>query len=239
MLTVTNLTKRYESTLAADNLSFTVDKGEVAVLLGPNGAGKSTTIKSIAGLLKFDGSITIDGLDNKTVEAKRLFGYVPESPALYDLLTVWEHMEFVGRAYGMKNWRDRADALLRRFEMDDKKEKLGKELSKGMQQKASICCALLPEPKTALFDEPMIGLDPRAIKELKAVFAELRKNGCGALISTHIIDSVAEIWDKVLIMDKGRIVLSRTRAELERAGESLEDVFFRATGSEAAVEGAQ
>jgi ABC-2 type transport system ATP-binding protein len=231
MLTVTNLTKRYESTLAADNLSFNVDKGEVAVLLGPNGAGKSTTIKSIAGLLKFEGSITIDGMDNKTIEAKRLFGYVPETPALYDLLTVWEHMEFVGRAYGVKSWRDRADALLRRFDMDDKKEKLGKELSKGMQQKASICCALLPEPRTALFDEPMIGLDPKAIKELKAVFADLRKAGCGVLISTHIIDSVEEIWDKVLIMNKGRIVLSRTRAQLKQSGESLEDVFFRATGA--------
>jgi ABC-2 type transport system ATP-binding protein len=231
MLTVTNLTKRYESTLAADNLSFNVGKGEVAVLLGPNGAGKSTTIKSIAGLLKFDGSITIDGMDNKTVEAKRLFGYVPETPALYDLLTVWEHMEFVAKAYGVKEWRDKADALLRRFEMDDKKDKLGKELSKGMQQKASICCALLPEPKVALFDEPMIGLDPKAIKELKAVFSELRKAGCGVLISTHIIDSIEEIWDKVLIMNKARIVLSRTRTQLHRSGESLEDVFFRVTGA--------
>jgi ABC-2 type transport system ATP-binding protein len=232
MLTVANLTKRYETTLAADDLSFNVDQGEVAVLLGPNGAGKSTTIKSIAGLLKFNGRITIDGKDNKTVEAKRLFGYVPETPSLYDLLTVWEHMEFVGKAYGVEGWRDRADALLRRFDMDDKKDKLGKELSKGMQQKASICCALLPRPKMALFDEPMIGLDPKAIKELKAVFAELRNSGCAVLISTHIIDSIEEIWDKVLIMDKGRIVLSRTRAELEASGEPLEDVFFRVTGAE-------
>ena len=229
MLTVANLTKRYEAMLAADNLNFDVQSGEIAVLLGPNGAGKSTTIKCIAGLLKFQGQIRINGLDNKTVEAKRLFGYVPESPALYDLLNVWEHMEFVARAYKIENWQDRADALLRRFDLDDKKEKLGKELSKGMQQKVSICCALLTGPKVIMFDEPMIGLDPRAIKELKAVFAELRDAGCAVLISTHIIDSIEEIWDKVLIMDKGRIVLSRTRAELEEARESLEDVFFRVT----------
>ena len=229
MLAVSNLTKRYETTLAADNLSFTVDKGEVAVLLGPNGAGKSTTIKSIAGLLKFSGRITIDGKDNKTVEAKRLFGYVPETPSMYDLLTVWEHMEFIAKAYCIAGWQDRADALLTRFEMDDKKEKLGKELSKGMQQKVSICCALLPDPKMILFDEPMIGLDPKAIKELKQVFLELSGEQCAVLISTHIIDSIEEIWDKVLIMNKGRIVLSRSRAELMAEGESLEDVFFRVT----------
>jgi ABC-2 type transport system ATP-binding protein len=229
MLNVTNLTKRYESTLAADNLTFDVQPGEVAVLLGPNGAGKSTTIKSIAGLLKFQGQIRINGLDNKSVEAKRLFGYVPESPALYDLLNVWEHMEFVAKAYNIEAWQDRADALLRRFDMDDKKEKLGKELSKGMQQKVSLCCALLTNPKVLMFDEPMIGLDPKAIKELKAVFAELRGSGCAVLISTHIIDSIEEIWDKVLIMNKARIVLARTRAEQEATGESLESVFFSVT----------
>ncbi len=230
MLTVQNLTKRYENTTGADDLSFEVKPGQVAVLLGPNGAGKSTTIKSISGLLKFQGRITIGGLDNKSVEAKRLFGYVPETPALYDLLTVWEHMEFIGRAYKADNWQSRAEELLRRFDLDDKKDKLGKELSKGMQQKVSICCALLPQPKMVLFDEPMIGLDPKAIKELKGVFAELRASGAAVLISTHIIDSIAEVWDEVLIMNRAKIVLARTREDLESAGEDLEDVFFRVTG---------
>lgn len=230
MLSVTNLTKRYDTAMGADNLTFDVLGGEVAVLLGPNGAGKSTTIKCIAGLLKFQGQIRIGGLDNKSVEAKRLFGYVPETPALYDLLNVWEHMEFIARAYRLENWQGRAGELLRRFDMDDKKDKLGKELSKGMQQKVSICCALLPEPRMVMFDEPMIGLDPRAIKELKEVFAGLRASGAAVLISTHIIDSIVEIWDKVLIMDRARIVLSRTRGELAAAGEPLEDVFFRVTG---------
>ncbi len=230
MLTVQNLTKRYENTTGADDLSFSVQPGQVAVLLGPNGAGKSTTIKSISGLLKFQGRITIGGLDNKSVEAKRLFGYVPETPALYDLLTVWEHMEFIGRAYKVENWQSRAEELLRRFDLDDKKSKLGKELSKGMQQKVSICCALLPQPKMVLFDEPMIGLDPKAIKELKAVFAELRDSGAAVLISTHIIDSIEEVWDEVLIMNRAKIVLARTRKELEATGEELEHVFFRVTG---------
>ena len=230
MLQVTNLTKRYEGALAVDNLSFTVNSGEIAVLLGPNGAGKSTTIKSIMGLLKFQGRITVDGMDNKTVQAKRLSGYVPEAPALYDLLTVAEHLEFIARAYNIRDWQGRADDLLRRFDLDDKRDKVGKELSKGMQQKVSICCALLPQPRMVLFDEPMIGLDPKAIKELKGVFAQLRAQGCAVIISTHIIDSVEGLWDHVLIMDRGRVVLSRTRAEAESADESLESVFFRVTG---------
>ena len=163
------------------------------------------------------------------MEAKRLFGYVPETPALYDLMNVWEHMEFIARAYSIKDWQGRADVLLRRFDLDDKKDKLGKELSKGMLQKVSICCALLINPDMVLFDEPMIGLDPKAIKELKAVFSELKDAGAAVLISTHIIDSIEEIWDKVLIMNKGRIVLSCTRAELDATSESLEQTFFRVT----------
>ena len=112
------------------------------ILLGPNGAGKSTAIKAIAGLSRFEGEITIDGHDNKSLEAKRALGYIPETPSVYEFLTINEHMEFIARAYGLTGgWRQRADALLTRFELDDKRTKLGKELSKGMQQKVSICCA--------------------------------------------------------------------------------------------------
>jgi ABC-2 type transport system ATP-binding protein len=230
MLSVQNLTKKYDKTLAVRNASFRVNAGEVAVLLGPNGAGKSTTIKSIAGLLKFDGEIRIDGFPNKSLEAKRRFGYVPESPALYDALTVWEHLEFIARAYRLgAEWRENAEVLLRRFDLDDKKTKVGKELSKGMQQKVSLCCALIIKPAMIMFDEPMIGLDPKAIKELKAIFVELREAGCALLISTHMMDSIEEVWDRVLIMNKGEIILSRTREELEHNGEDLESVFFQMT----------
>lgn len=229
MLKVKNLSKKFDKVLAVKNVSFEVNSGEVGVLLGPNGAGKSTTIKSIAGLLRFDGQITINNKGNKDVEAKRVFGYTPETPALYESLTVWEHLEFIARAYSLNNWEERAKELLVRFELDDKKDKLGKELSKGMQQKVSICCALLISPKMLMFDEPMIGLDPRAIKELKSIFTELKNAGCAVLISTHIIDSIEEVWDKVLIMDKGEIVLIRTREELSKSGESLEKIFFEAT----------
>lgn len=231
MLEVRNLSKRFDKVQAVDGVSFKVNPGEIAVLLGPNGAGKSTTIKCIAGLLRFEGQILISNKGNKEIEAKRVFGYIPETPALYENLTVWEHLEFIARAYGLKDWEDHAKCLLARFDMDDKKDKLGKELSKGMRQKLSICCALLINPRMVMFDEPMIGLDPKAIKELKSVFIELKDAGCAVLISTHIIDSINEVWDKVLIMNKGKIVLVKTRSELEQSGESLERIFFEVTES--------
>jgi len=229
MLKVRNLTKKYEKVLAANKVTFEVDSGEIGVLLGPNGAGKSTTIKSIAGLLRFDGEITIDGKPNKSIEAKRIFGYVPETASLYESLTVWEHLEFIARAYGLKDWEETAEALLARFDMEDKKNKIGKELSKGMQQKVSICCALIINPRMVMFDEPMIGLDPKAIKELKDIFIELKQAGCAVLISTHIIDSIEGIWDKALIMNKGEIVYVNTRDSMLASGESLEQIFFALT----------
>jgi len=230
MLQVNGLTKRYNNVLAVNNISFEVENGEIAVLLGPNGAGKSTTIKSIAGLLRFEGEIRIDGFPNKSIEAKKVFGYVPESAAVYEYLTVYEHIEFIARAYRLDDgWKARAETLLSRFDLLDKVNKLGKELSKGMQQKLSICCALIINPKMIMFDEPMVGLDPKAIKELKSIFAEFKNNGCAVLISTHIIDSIEDVWDKVLIMNRGSVILSRTRTELEEQAETLEDVFFRYT----------
>ena len=229
MISVKNLTKKYNNVEVVKKINFFVNSGEIAVLIGPNGAGKSTTIKSITGLLKYDGDIEIDGHKNKTIEAKKIFSYVPEIPSMYDLLTVYEHMEFVAAAYGVKDYKDKAEELLKRFELDDKRDKLGKELSKGMQQKVSICTALITNPKVILFDEPLVGLDPKAIKELKTMFVELKKQGVSIIISTHILDSVNEIYDRILIMKAGEIVFSSTRDELKQKNESLEDIFFEVT----------
>lgn len=229
MLSVKNVSKKYGKVLANDGISFDVMPGEIAVLLGPNGAGKSTLIKCIAGLLKFDGEITICGSPNKSLEAKRNLGYIAEMPAPYDMMTAWEHMEFIGRAYSLKDWKDTARELFERFELWDKKDKLGNELSKGMQQKLSICCGLLPDPKVLLFDEPMVGLDPHAIKELKTLFVEYREKGAAILISTHMLDSVAEYWDSTNIMMDGRFAVRRTRKEVEANGEDLEELFFAIT----------
>ncbi|MBZ9606624.1 ABC transporter ATP-binding protein [Clostridium estertheticum] len=229
MLTVQNLSKKYSKELVVNNISFQVNEGEIAILLGPNGAGKSTTIKCIAGLLKYDGYVEIYGHKNKSVEAKKLFSYVPEVPAMFDLLTVYEHIEYMAAAYGINGYKEKAEELLKRFDLSDKRNKLGKELSKGMMQKVSICCALIINPKVVLFDEPLMGLDPKAIKELKKAIKELREKGSAILISTHIIDSVDDFWDKVLIMKNGNIVLSGTKQELMNRNETLEELFFDVT----------
>jgi ABC-type multidrug transport system ATPase subunit len=183
-------------------------------------------------LLKFSGNIEICGNENKSMEAKRVLGYIPEVPALYDMLTVGEHLEFIARAYSLKDWKGRAENLLERFELADKKKKLGKELSKGMQQKLSICCGFLPEPKVILFDEPLVGLDPLAIKQLKNMINEEQKAGNAILISTHMLDSVGEFWNSTNIMMDGKIVARRYRNEMEEAEEDLETLFFHITRGE-------
>lgn len=232
MLDIQNVSKRYGKTLANDGVSFSLAGGELAVLLGPNGAGKSTLIKCVAGLLRFEGNIQICGHGNKTLEAKRELGYIPEMPAVYDLLTVSEHLEFMRRAWRMED-DGCGEALLKRFEMWDKRDKLGKELSKGMQQKLSICCQLVHRPKVIIFDEPLVGLDPHAIKELKEMFGELRKDGAALLISTHMIDSVEDYWDAAYIMMHGR--LAATKRQGDGGERSLEELFFSITeGGEAA-----
>ena len=224
MLEVKNVTKRYGKNVACNDVSFTLEPGSLTVLLGPNGAGKSTIIKSIIGFLKYDGSITINGVNNKTVEARKVLGYIPEMPSLYPTLTVIEHMEFIARAYKLTDYKDRINMLLEKFELDDKRKKFGDELSKGMQQKLNICLGLLPDPDLILLDEPLVGLDPHAIKELKNYIEELRKSGKTLFISTHIID-----WDRTIIMQNGQIKANVTREEVDASGKSLEDLFFEVT----------
>jgi len=229
MLNVSHVTKKYGKLTACSDLSFRLDPGSVTVLLGPNGAGKSTIMKAVIGFLRYEGEITVGGFPNKTVQARRLLGYIPEMPSLYPNLTVSEHMEFLARAYRLMDYKARADALLERFELGDKKKKFGDELSKGMQQKLNICLGLLPEPRLLLLDEPMIGLDPHAIKELKTVFEEMRADGRTLLLSTHIIDSVDMLWDRTIILQKGEMKANVTRTELDADGRSLETLFFDVT----------
>ena len=235
MINVQNLTKKYGKHTANDDINLTLNAGEIAILLGPNGAGKSTLIKSICGLLRYSGTIQIDGHDNRSIKAKRILGYVPEFPAPYPMLTVYEHLEFIARAYRLPDdWRERADSLLYRFDLDDKRNKLGKELSKGMQQKVSVCCAVLPEPKAVIFDEPLVGLDPHGIRELKSVIDDLRSEGKAVLVSTHIIDTMEDNWGVTFIMNNGKIVREIKRGE--QGGESLEDIYFSIVEGERSVE---
>ena len=229
MLQVSHVTKKYGKTVACSDVSFHLDPGSVTVLLGPNGAGKSTIMKSIIGFLRYEGEITVAGFPNKSPEARRVLGYVPEMPSLYANLTVLEHMEFLARAYKMNDYKARIGELLTRFELADKTKKFGDELSKGMQQKLNLCLGLLPGPEMLMMDEPMIGLDPHAIKQLKNTIEEMRTAGRTMLISTHIIDSVDMLWDRALIMQDGTIRADVTRSELDASGRTLEELFFDVT----------
>ncbi len=228
MIQVQHVTKKYGNMLANNDVNLESVDGGLSVLLGANGAGKSTLIKCICGLLRFEGSIKVNGFDNHSLEAKRLLGYVPEFPAMYPMLTVEEHLQFIARAYRLKDWEPYGNELMTRFELNDKKSKLGQELSKGMQQKVSICCALLPQPKAVIFDEPFVGLDPHAIRELKLLITSLRDEGNSVLISTHMIDSMEEAWDTVYIMKNGSIMETRNRKDIDSRN-SLESIYFAIT----------
>ena len=223
MIEIRNLSKKFGKALANDNISLSLGEGELGILLGPNGAGKSTLIKSVCGLLRFDGEIAVGGYENRQVEAKRLIGYVPEVAVPYPMLTVREHLEFIAKAYKLGEWEEYADELLARFDMADKKTKLGKELSKGMKQKVSICCALLPRPKIIIFDEPLSGLDPHGIRELENCIADLHGAGVSMLLSTHMIDTVEDNWNVVFIMKEGKVVRECQRKD---SHDSLKDIYF-------------
>ena len=230
MLEIEELSKSYGQHLAVDKVSFFVPDGQVGILLGPNGAGKSTIIKSIAGLLRYQGRIGIQGMSSRSLEAKKIFGYVPEIPAMFDALTVREHVEYIRKAYSSTITDEEVQTLFERFELADKQDKLGNELSKGMMQKVSICCALAIKPRVILLDEPMVGLDPQAIKELKKVVLELRDQGVTVLISTHMLEMVEELWDVMFVMDQSHIIGSYRK---EDVGEKdLDDLFFEMTGGE-------
>jgi ABC-type multidrug transport system ATPase subunit len=234
MLIVKEVTKKFKKLEAVKEVSFQVESGEIVGILGPNGAGKSTTIKMIAGLLRTtQGEITIDGYDNKSVEAKKRFAYIPEFPEMYDMLTVDEHMRFIAQAYEINDWQSFIEPYYERFDLLDKRNKLGKELSKGMKQKLSICCGLLTQADLYLFDEPMIGLDPKAIRETKKIMKELSDAGKTILVSTHLLDSIEQTCSRVLVMKLGSIIVDSSMEDLKATSDlSLEDIFLEVTEDE-------
>lgn len=230
MIEVKGLTKDYGKVVAAQDVSLMAVPGEITILLGENGAGKSTTIKSITGLLKYKGQIKICGFDNRSIEAKKRFGYIPETPVLYDKLTVAEHIDFIAGAYSLPDYSAEADALLEAFHLTEKRKTVAKELSKGMRQKLSMLLALLIQPKALLVDEPMMGLDPASIEETLAMFVALKNRGASVLISTHIIDVIDAVWDRAYIMKKGRVLAEVRREDMN--GETLKELFFRYDGGQ-------
>lgn len=229
MLKIENVTKKYNSVVANNNISFELNDNQVTVLLGENGAGKSTIIKAITGFLNYQGRITLDGKDCRNLEVKKMVGFVPEVPELYNELTVWQQIQFVAYAYGVKEFEKDALHYLELFRILNKKDELCGALSKGMKQKVSIIVALILKPRLLILDEPMIGLDPEAIRDLKSIL-ESFKNNCMVLLSTHLIESVDTLWDQVIIMNKGNLVYKTTRSQFESSEKSLEEIYFEKKG---------
>ncbi|HEY0152793.1 MAG TPA: ABC transporter ATP-binding protein, partial [Longimicrobium sp.] len=161
------LGKHYGDRVAVDGVTFSVPAGRIVGLVGPNGAGKTTTLRAIAGIhAPSAGTVRVAGYDvvRQPVEAKRRLALVPDEPALFSSLTVWEHLEFTARIYGVRDWQDDAAALLEELELAARRDSLADELSRGMRQKVAVACALLHGPAALLFDEPLTGLDPRGIR---------------------------------------------------------------------------
>jgi ABC-type multidrug transport system ATPase subunit len=228
-LWVRDLTKRYGTKVAVDRLSFGVRPGEILALAGPNGAGKTTTLLSLAGLLRPDGgAICWDGRQLGP-ERARAMALIPETPEVYDMLTVWEHLVFVARSCRLNDgWRSTAEGLLERLGIADQRDTLGEALSKGMRQKVLIAAAVLAGTPVLLLDEPMIGLDPRGQRELATILRELRVQGRAMIVSTHLLGYIESLCDRVLILKQGRALAVGTVAELLNgaAGMSLEDRFL-------------
>ncbi|GAC1499267.1 MAG: ABC transporter ATP-binding protein [Vulcanimicrobiaceae bacterium] len=232
-LSVRNLVKRFRRTIAVDDVSFDVAKGEIVALLGPNGAGKSTTFQCLAGLLRPDsGAIAFDGLSLGNTRG-RTISLIPETPEVYEMLTVWEHLAFVAKSCALSpGWEDRAQTLLSRFGMLAKRDELGQALSKGMKQKTLIAATVLADAPAILFDEPMIGLDPLGQRELREIMNDLRAGGKSVMMSTHMLASAQAICSRVVIMKSGRIVYSGTFEELRSGNPTapdLEQIFLELT----------
>jgi ABC-2 type transport system ATP-binding protein len=231
-LTVAHLTKRFGAKTAVDDLSLTVASGEIVGLLGPNGAGKSTTFACLSGLMRPDGGeLAFDGVRLGS-DRGRTVSLIPETPDVYPLLTVWEHLVFVARLCRLgPGWEERATALLARFAMVAERDTLGNALSKGMRQKTLIAATILAQTPVLLLDEPMIGLDPRGQRELREILRDLRDQGTALMISTHQIESAEALCDRVVVLKDGRTIAAGTVAEvLARGTGTLEDVFLEITG---------
>jgi len=231
-LEVRGLTKIYDGTVAVDRLDFDVAHGEIVAVVGPNGAGKSTTFLCLAVLVRSDaGTITFDG-EPLGAERGRTIALIPETPEVYPMLTVAEHLTFVAALTKQpEGWKTRADRLLERLGIAGERDTLGHALSKGMRQKTLIAATVLGGAPVLLLDEPLIGLDPLGQRELRAIVADLRGDGHAILVSTHLLESAAAMCDRMIVLDRGRLVASGTIDELRgRGAGSLESVFLDVTG---------
>ena len=237
MIEAKALTKRFGDFTAVDGAAFNINPGEVVGFLGPNGAGKTTTIKMLIGLLApDDGQALITGVDiqKEPLKAKAQFAYVPDTPNLYGKLKAIEYLRFMAQLYHVPSEQaeERIKHLLDLFDLTDKAGTYLDGFSHGMQQKVAITGALLHNPKVIFLDEPTVGLDPRSARLVKDLLVQHSQNGNAVFFSSHILEIVENMCDRVIIINKGEILTDAPVSELRhmRGDQSLEDIFLELTG---------
>src|SRR5436190_5180683 len=240
-ISVRNLRKIYGNKPAVDGLNLEVPRGSFFGFLGPNGAGKSTTIRMLTGLIPPNsGEIELLGLrmPDHEIEVKKRIGLVPDESLLFDRLTGTEFLEFVGRMYGLARpvARERARALMALFELDDNRKKLIAEYSKGMRKRVAMAASLIHHPELFLMDEPFEGVDAVGARLMKDILVDQVQRGATIFLTSHVLEVVERLCDRVAIIHEGKIVTEGTLDELRAGSETLEDVFVRVVGAEKAFE---
>ena len=237
MLEIKNYSKSYaEGKKAADDVTLTVESGDIYGFIGHNGAGKSTTIRAVVGVLDFtEGEIYIDGhsVKDEPLECKKITAYIPDNPDLYENLTGIQYLNFVADVFDIsaKDREERIKKYADTFEITDSLGNLISSYSHGMKQKVAIISALIHNPKLLVLDEPFVGLDPKATFTLKEIMHEMCKQGTAIFFSTHVLDVAEKLCNKVAIIKKGKIIASGTMEELT-AGQSLEEAFLEVANEE-------
>jgi ABC-2 type transport system ATP-binding protein len=240
MIEINQVTKQYGTKVAVRDLSLQVPAGELFAFLGPNGAGKTTTIKMMVGLLfPTAGTVRVGGFDivREGDRARRLLSYVPDQPYLYEKLTGREFLQFIADMYGMEpaHGRRRMDEVIGLFGLADFVDDLTERYSHGMRQRTVFAAALLHEPRVLIVDEPTVGLDPRSVRLLKDLLRREANGGTTVFLSSHSLDVVEELADRIAIVDHGRLISCGTLEALRRQAAvdgSLEEVFLTLTAEE-------
>lgn len=239
VITIDRLCKQYDGNFVLKYISLTFEAGQIIGYIGPNGAGKSTTIKILTGIIgDFEGNVQVMGMDVRTrsLEIKQKIGYIPENAALYDVLTPVEYLQFVGRLYGMEQERikKKSTELLHLFELGSKMDQRMSGFSKGMRQKVLLISGLIHNPEIIFLDEPLSGLDANAVILVKEILLQLKRAGKTIFYSSHIMDVVEKLSDRIVIINKGEVIADGTFESLQQQASSgsLENIFTALTGNQ-------
>jgi ABC-2 type transport system ATP-binding protein len=240
IIQIENLKKAYGSNLVLKGINLQIDAGQIVGYIGPNGAGKSTTIKILCGITsEFEGNVSVLGMDvrKNAIEVKQKIGYIPELAALYEVLTPIEYLRFSGKLYNLDDTTiaSKTMELLRLFDLQDKANTRMTNYSKGMKQKVLLISGLIHNPEIIFLDEPLSGLDANAVILVKEILAQLKMAGKTIFYSSHIMDVVEKISDRIIIIDKGEVKADGTFDELKNSAHegSLESIFTSLTGGSA------